>query len=283
MIPKVLHQMWLDAKVDHNDGPPARYVRLGYPRRFQELNPDFLYYFWNNARVNELFREEPYAEYYEFYRNLQHLIERCDFARLVVLHKYGGFYFDLDVEPHQPIPEEHRRREVLLVREPVEHTSYPPVDDLLCNGILASTPGHPFWIELMEYIRRHYQRGGSDRVLPNTGPVALTRFVNEYYPSLQVELTINFACHYFPRTKTGQVSKACQGIDPITIVQMDEGSRWGYDFSYERQGDVLVERPPAVGYIVGVSVSSFVAGLLLIAVVVLAVKLSQAKGERAGE
>ena len=272
--------MWLDTKVDNNDGPPTRYIRLGYPRRFQELNPDYLYYFWNNARINELFREEPYNEYYEFYRRLQHLIEQCDFARLMVLHKYGGFYFDLDIEPHQPIPEEHRRHNLLLIREPIEHTSIPPVDNLLCNGILASSQGHPFWLELMSYIRQNYRRGGSDRVLPNTGPVALTRFVNKYYPSLHTSMTIDFACHYFPRTKTGEVSRTCQLVEPVTTIRMDEGSRWGYDFSYERQGDVLIERPPAVDYIIGVSVSSFVAGVLLIVVIVLAIKLSNVRSGR---
>ena len=277
MIPKIIHQMWLDVKVDNNDGPPGKYVRLGYGRKFQELNPEYIYIFWNNARVLELFKEEPYKKYYNFFTNVISMhIERCDFARLVILHKYGGFYFDLDVEPLRPIPDEHRKYELFFIREPTEHKVIPPVDNNFCNAIMGSIKGHKFWLDFMDYIVQNYMPGGTPMVLVNTGPVALTRWINSRYPHIVDQMTLEFSCYYFSKTKDGEISITCKDFsDPVAVVNMEEGSRWGYDFSYERRGDVIVEREPALNYIIGISAIGLFSALLLVAVIVLAVKLGE--------
>ena len=282
MIPKIIHQMWLDISVDNNDGPPGLYVRLGHPRKFQELNPEYLYMFWNNARVLELFREEPYKKYYDFYTNIISMhIERCDFARLAILHKYGGFYFDLDVEPHRAIPDEHRKYDLFFIREPVEHRSVPPVDNNFCNAIMGSVKGHKFWLDFMDHIVRNYMPGGTPMVLVNTGPVALTRWINTHYPQIVNEMTLDFSCQYFSKTKNGAISATCRGTtNPVATVNMEQGSHWGFDFNYERNGDVIIEREPALNYIIGMSSIGVISGFLLIAVIILAVKLKECRDNR---
>lgn len=60
------------------------------------LNPDFEYLFFDDEQVrNFLDRECP--KYRLVFDGFRFPIQRYDFFRYLVVHRYGGFYFDLDV------------------------------------------------------------------------------------------------------------------------------------------------------------------------------------------
>jgi inositol phosphorylceramide mannosyltransferase catalytic subunit len=59
-------------------------------------NPDFEYVFFDNNGV-EQFIDQEYPEYRPLFDSFRFPIQRYDFFRYLVVYRYGGFYFDLDV------------------------------------------------------------------------------------------------------------------------------------------------------------------------------------------
>jgi mannosyltransferase OCH1-like enzyme len=60
------------------------------------LNPEFEYMFFDDAKVEQLV-ERDFPQYRAVFRSFPSVIQRCDFFRYLVVYRYGGFYFDLDV------------------------------------------------------------------------------------------------------------------------------------------------------------------------------------------
>lgn len=60
------------------------------------LNPDFEYFYFDDAAVNEFLREE-FPEYQSIFDGFPFPIQRYDFFRYLAVYRLGGFYFDLDV------------------------------------------------------------------------------------------------------------------------------------------------------------------------------------------
>ncbi len=52
---------------------------------------------WNDNEDLDNFIKKHYIKHYNFYNNLPFHIMKLDFARLCILHKYGGIYADMDV------------------------------------------------------------------------------------------------------------------------------------------------------------------------------------------
>lgn len=62
---------------------------------------------------------------------------------------------------------------IIIGQEPLEHArNIYGRDMVLCNAIMMSVPGHPFWLNLMNFIASNYNRNGSP--VHNTGPMAMT-------------------------------------------------------------------------------------------------------------
>jgi hypothetical protein len=132
MIPRLLHQMWLDRELlDTPDGPPEKAAPNGdgggggggeagnvesraekyrrYRRSWTLRNPDLKAepLFWDRRQIEALWATEPrLAPWRDFFFNgLQRHIERCDFSRYALMWIYGGLYADLDLECVGRIPE----------------------------------------------------------------------------------------------------------------------------------------------------------------------------------
>lgn len=60
------------------------------------LNPDYEYRFFDDADVVQ-FIEREFPHYIDVFRGFLYPIQRYDFFRYLVVYRYGGFYFDLDV------------------------------------------------------------------------------------------------------------------------------------------------------------------------------------------
>jgi mannosyltransferase OCH1-like enzyme len=66
-IPKIIHQMWLDADPNNADSTeiPKKYNR--YVATIKEKNPDFKYVFWNYNKCLTLFDEPDLEKYKDFW------------------------------------------------------------------------------------------------------------------------------------------------------------------------------------------------------------------------
>lgn len=100
-IPRIIIQVW----VQKNGGKPMVPKReVQYMETFRKLNPNFEYMFFDGNDIDQFFKSN-YMEYYSTYNNLPLFIQKLDFFRYLAIYHYGGFYFDMDVEPHKPLDE----------------------------------------------------------------------------------------------------------------------------------------------------------------------------------
>jgi hypothetical protein len=60
------------------------------------LNPSYEYLFFDNTQVDEFINRE-FPRYRQVFDSFHYPIQRYDFFRYLVIYRYGGFYFDLDV------------------------------------------------------------------------------------------------------------------------------------------------------------------------------------------
>jgi hypothetical protein len=96
MIPKNIIQLYLGA--DTEDSKYLDHLQKGW----QEAYPEWNHIYLKNDEVTKCIKEYSEAAL-DFYNNIGILSYRADFARLVLLHKFGGVYLDLDTRPNLPL------------------------------------------------------------------------------------------------------------------------------------------------------------------------------------
>ena len=67
------------------------------------MNPNIKFILWTDKEVNELIDNE-YPEYDKLINSFPHKFYLIDFARYLILNKYGGMYMDLDVHCIKELP-----------------------------------------------------------------------------------------------------------------------------------------------------------------------------------
>lgn len=214
IIPAIIHQTWRNELIE------ARFVRN--IRSWIDLHPRWTYKLWTDADVDALVAAR-FSLFLETFRALPLPIMRADAMRYVVLYEYGGVYADLDFEALRPFdsvfigpgaatatatatkttttttitatimdhpnyPPGRRAVSCLLGQEPLAHAHVLySVDRLICNAIMASCPGHPFWRVPMQmmYDRFHHpdEKARSEYrsdVIQLTGPRMLSDALADY-------------------------------------------------------------------------------------------------------
>jgi len=83
------------------------------------------------------------------------------------LHHYGGVYVDLDSESIRPIDEYLKGKQLVLGRM----GDNPNFEHSIPNAAMASVPGHPFWVEVLNYIYVYRNMNWGAELL--TGPAML--------------------------------------------------------------------------------------------------------------
>lgn len=184
MIPRVVHQIWLQGLAD---APPdiQDAVRRAAPNWGAPVD------WWDEPRVRALIKAE-LPHLLGFYDRLHTIIERADVARAVILYVHGGVYADADYVPHATFESVWRVLDAAVKRG---RTFGVP---LMCCGAMAalmpvnnawlwSVPREPFWtVGLLAEAQKALKapRLGDILlsvplitwpVLTTTGPVALWR------------------------------------------------------------------------------------------------------------
>ncbi|AYV85696.1 MAG: glycosyl transferase [Satyrvirus sp.] len=240
MIPKIIHQMWLDKKISNNDYSPEKYKP--FINSFREHNPEFIFEFWNMDRAKDLFEKYPEIDKYKnIWYNLPHHIQKCDMARFLIIYLFGGIYIDLDFvcfKNLSPLLD----RELLLVYEPVEHSEIykDPIERRLYNGFIGSVPKHKFWLDWLDFILESLKK--TDDVMYTTGPINFRIFLNQSkYKNIKLTDTCDIIPLYF-KNGSNYVTRNCvhrnnnsQKIDAdyhkkignFTHTKWYEGSGWG--------------------------------------------------------
>lgn len=161
-IPRIIIQVW----VQKNGGPPMIPAnQVQYMNKFRELNPSFQHMFFNGSDIEQFFKDN-YLGYYDTYMRLPIFIQKLDFFRYLAIYHYGGFYFDMDVEPLKPLDD-----------DILNHSAVFPVDEyasaldcqnprmnsyclvgqnfLLGQYAFGTTAKHPFMKFLVDKIKQN--------------------------------------------------------------------------------------------------------------------------------
>ena len=135
MIPKIIHYCWFG----RNPLPESAKKCIASWRKFL---PDYEIKEWNedNFDVNIIsYTQQAYeAKKYAFV---------SDYARFWILYKYGGLYFDTDVEVIKPMDDIIERGPFMGVEVPVKQNELPKVAPGLGLGVY---PGHSLYKDLLE-------------------------------------------------------------------------------------------------------------------------------------
>lgn len=65
-------------------------------RDWQILNPDFNVIYFSDDDVDEFFKN---TEYYDIIKKMKNGVAKADFFRICYINKFGGYWFDFDLEP----------------------------------------------------------------------------------------------------------------------------------------------------------------------------------------
>ena len=137
-IPKRIVQTGKDVRQDLRNRAAMANIRL--------LNPDYEYCFFDDAQV-EAFIDNEFPQYRAVVNSFLFPIQRFDFFRYLVILRYGGFYFDLDVLLASSLSPLLGHRcvfpfEALTVSHFLRTTL--KMDWQVGNYAFGATPGHPF-------------------------------------------------------------------------------------------------------------------------------------------
>jgi len=98
-IPKNIIQIWAINPKSPRVMDAKHHILV---EKWKTMNPDFRHIFMTETTITD-FLQTHYPPYLETYNKLPRFIQKLDFFRYVALYHYGGFYFDVDVEPVKPL------------------------------------------------------------------------------------------------------------------------------------------------------------------------------------
>lgn len=192
MIPQTIHQTWRTTEI------PTQWQ--SYRLSWLTYHPGWTSTLWTDVECRALV-EDTQPHLLDLYDAFPLAIQRADMFRYVLLAARGGVYADLDFESRRPLTELLQGAEVVLGTEPPSHADDPAVRSrglsrIVCNALMASAPGHPFWDHVLDLVGQADPNGP---VLDTTGVFMLTRAVDTY--SDPEQLRIVGADALYPLTK----------------------------------------------------------------------------------
>lgn len=186
-IPKIIHQTYRDRELPQR----FQHYQTGWKTIFS-AERGWTYNLWDDAANRQLIKEH-YPWFLDTYDGYDEKIKQVDAVRPFYLHRYGGIYADLDVEVlRDPSPLFAGDNDLVLFYQVIPRAKLPrsgchytrsiadvPHDGRagpIPNALMASVPGHPFWL----YYAEKMMKSPKEDVFWATGPSLLTTALQEY-------------------------------------------------------------------------------------------------------
>eukprot|EP01043_Picozoa_sp_COSAG02_P020557 COSAG02_NODE_1018_length_15181_cov_18.026389_6_plen_528_part_00 len=214
-VPRILHQTWKTSDI------PEELTK--YTASWRRYNPDWEFRFWNDTQGLELI-EQHYPWFYKHIGKFKSGVEKADIMRYFILYHHGGVYADLDMEclrPWEPLLRRHDQSfQCVLGAEPHQHAQKQGSRNMLvCNAMMFSAPGHPFWEEvfnkLLDRVPELGNAAGGEWVSPvdTTGPVMLTELY-ESQPTSYRDVAVYPSVAFYPLKDNHDKYKAISMDEP---------------------------------------------------------------------
>lgn len=225
-IPKTIVQVWVQ-----KDGGPSQIPadQIQFMKTMKEMHPNYNHLFFESDDVIE-FLQKNYPEYLTTYNRLPMFIQKLDFFRYLAIYHYGGFYFDLDIEPKIPLDDSVRNHSAVFPVDEylnAQSCAHGRMEDICMQGqnfllgqyAFGAVAKHPFIKELVDGIHRNIDmyitaakqmRTPSEKhnfVFKTTGPDFVTQCYVDSSPSEKTNVFIlsngerqvfgNYAIHQY--------------------------------------------------------------------------------------
>jgi mannosyltransferase OCH1-like enzyme len=181
-IPKIIHFIWLDKNNTYSDYVPKKYKKN--IQNWKQNNPSWEVKVWNYKDI-----EKEFPEYISIINNFNVWITKCDLARFLFVHKYGGVYIDMDIIFNKPFDDYITDREILLIIEPEQDIENDK--GRIFNGFFAAIPQHNFikgWIDDMSKIKNKKENENVIKYVFNTsGPTNFYEYYMKNGKDIQLE------------------------------------------------------------------------------------------------
>jgi len=179
---RIMHQIWFGT-IPNKEKAKKTYQDLKmYRDSWKTKNPGWCIFEWSKKNCTQLVTQK-YPEYLNLFKGYAYDIQRCDAVRYLILHRYGGWYIDMDYycsKSFDTIP--NLDSEVYLVE------SADPAfgrDTNVSNALMySSSPNHPFWKQLMLELQKNRETPGYYPrhlvIMQTTGPGILSTVYEKY-------------------------------------------------------------------------------------------------------
>ena len=172
----IIHQIWFGT-IPNRIAANQTFKKLKSCRdSWSLLNPNLLHIIWNKTQIIQLIKTY-YSEFYELFHTYKHEIQRCDFARYCILHRYGGLYVDMDYKckkSFEQVFREWNQQDIYCVETPNTINENTMVSNSL---MLSYVRGHVFWkmllLEMNKSIDAYKESSKHIQVMYTTGPAIL--------------------------------------------------------------------------------------------------------------
>lgn len=141
-VPKLIHQT---APTDRTKWHPL--WSLCQPTWRQNF-PDYKYKLWSDEDIDEFMRAR-FPSFYPSFAGFRYQIQRVDAFRYFLLFDVGGIYADMDYQCVRPFGGMLPAGKVSIA----ENMHWP---ERFQNALMASAPGHPFWLHVFECLLKNY-------------------------------------------------------------------------------------------------------------------------------
>jgi len=146
MIPRIIHHI---APVDTNAWHPFwAQCRQSWIDAF----PNYDHVLWNDSEDLDRIVRDHYPRYWNLYRSFPVHIMRIDFARLCILHRYGGIYADMDYFCYGNFEDQLTDHSIYLVENLTEEFTSATVE----NSLMAAEENNKFFLDTMNYVQACY-------------------------------------------------------------------------------------------------------------------------------
>jgi len=180
-----------------NNDIPVKYKPL--VDKVKYLNPNCNYLFFTDSDI-DIFIKSKFPQYYDFFKNLPHVIQKIDFFRYLAIYYYGGVYLDLDINLYKSLDTLSENTKCVFPLEFERNTDKLLQDQgylgLVGNYAFYAPKKHPFIKKIIDNIvnkRIKIQFGKSGNkymkyVFYTTGPVMITQSYIDYKSKNQIDI-----------------------------------------------------------------------------------------------
>jgi inositol phosphorylceramide mannosyltransferase catalytic subunit len=180
---RIIHQIWFGTIPNKKEAKKAYNKLKLYRDSWMIKNPTWFRVEWNKAMCAQ-FVKSFYPEHTEMFNKYNYEIQRCDAIRYLILHRYGGWYADMDYYCNRPLDEamNEYKNDIYFVQSPNGIAGQD--DDHISNSLMYSVQGHSYWKQVMLELEKNqrvpYYYGKHVGVMFSTGPGILNRIYSKY-------------------------------------------------------------------------------------------------------